>query len=126
MEYFVEAFRNFANFSGRTRRAAYWYFFLFNLITLTLLTFVDTTLGLSSKGYGVLTVLYLLVAIVPSLSLTVRRLHDTGRSGWCILYGLIPIIGNIVLLVFYLQDSQGYSNQYGPNPKQVEPVSEFH
>jgi uncharacterized membrane protein YhaH (DUF805 family) len=62
-------------------------------------------------------VIYILVSILPSLSVTVRRLHDTGKSGWMILLCLIPIIGVIVLLVFMVLDSDPEANQYGPNPK---------
>ncbi|MGD1894972.1 MAG: DUF805 domain-containing protein [Cyclobacteriaceae bacterium] len=120
MKYYFDAFRNYANFSGRSRRSAYWYFTLFHLLAVVLLTFTDIALGMSAEGYGVLTTLYILGTIIPSLSLTVRRLHDTGRSGWYILIGLIPIIGSIILFVFYVENSQPGSNQYGPHPKQLE------
>ncbi len=62
--------------------------------------------------------LYSLAVLVPSIAVTVRRLHDTGRSGWWILIGLIPIVGTIILIVFLVQDSKPGSNEYGPNPKE--------
>jgi uncharacterized membrane protein YhaH (DUF805 family) len=65
----------------------------------------------------VLSYLVALALLLPSLAVTARRLHDTGRSGWWILIGIIPLIGAIVLLVFECQDSQPQTNQYGPSPK---------
>lgn len=66
---------------------------------------------------GVLQSLYALAVLIPSLAVGVRRLHDTGRNGWWLLIGLIPLIGAIVLLVFFFQDSQPGNNEYGPSPK---------
>jgi uncharacterized membrane protein YhaH (DUF805 family) len=60
---------------------------------------------------------------IPGLAVTVRRLHDTGRSGWWVLVGLIPVIGFIILLVFMVLDSQPASNQWGPNPKEAAPAA---
>jgi uncharacterized membrane protein YhaH (DUF805 family) len=68
----------------------------------------------------IISLIYTLGILTPSIAVTVRRLHDTGRSGWWILIELVPIIGTIVLVVFTVQDSkQGY-NQHGPNPKMME------
>lgn len=111
MEYFINAIRNYADFSGRARRKEYWMFVLFYLIFYVLLSLVDKALG----SY-VFTLVYSLVLLVPSISLATRRLHDTGRSGWWQLIVLIPLIGAIVLLVFYVQDSHD-DNDYGRNPK---------
>jgi uncharacterized membrane protein YhaH (DUF805 family) len=61
--------------------------------------------------------LYSLAVLIPALAVAVRRLHDTGRSGWWLLIGLIPLVGPIVLLVFYLLDSDREPNAYGPSPK---------
>ncbi|MHC0036285.1 DUF805 domain-containing protein [Pseudoneobacillus sp. C159] len=113
MEWYLKVMQNYVGFSGRARRKEYWMFYLVNLIISIILSIVEWTIGLAS----VLTGLYSLVILLPSLAVTVRRLHDTNRSGWWILIVLIPIIGAIVLLVFTVLDSDPYENEYGPNPK---------
>jgi uncharacterized membrane protein YhaH (DUF805 family) len=124
MNWYLDAWKNYANFKGRARRKAYWMFVLFNLIALVVLSFIESAIGLSSQnGYGILTGLYTLAIILPLIALAVRRLHDTGRSGWWILIGLVPLIGPIVLIVFYVTDSQPGSNEYGPNPKESAPLA---
>lgn len=118
-------FDNYANFEGRARRSEYWYFGLMNLLLLIVPIIIMFT-GIESGGtlyyIGlVLVVLAGLVLFIPSLAVAVRRLHDTGKSGWWYLIGVIPIvsyIGGIVLLVFYCSDSQAGSNKWGPNPKE--------
>ncbi len=112
-------FSKYATFSGRARRSEYWWWYLFvyllgfvgGFITF-LSTDSDGTVGLGGLVPGIIA----LAIFLPSLAVAVRRLHDTGRSGWWILIGLVPIIGFLVLLVFYVMDS-GPDNQYGPNPK---------
>jgi uncharacterized membrane protein YhaH (DUF805 family) len=73
----------------------------------------------ATTGIGILGGLFALAMLIPSISVGVRRLHDTDRSGWWLLLGLIPVIGAIVLIVFYLLDSQPGENRFGPNPKAV-------
>ena len=120
MNWYLDAWKNYVNFQGRARRKAYWMFILFNLIALVVLSFIESAIGLSGQnGYGILTGLYTLAIILPLIALAVRRLHDTGRSGWWILIGLVPLVGPIVLIVFYVTDSQPGSNEYGPNPKEA-------
>ena len=122
MNWYLDAWKNYANFQGRARRKAYWMFVLFNIIALVILSLIEGALGLSGQnGYGILTGLYTLAMILPLIALAVRRLHDTGRSGWWLLIGLVPLIGPIVLIVFYVTDSQPGTNQYGPNPKESAP-----
>ena len=119
MNWYIDAWKNYVNFQGRARRKAYWMFALFNIIAIIVLGVIEGAIGLSGQsGYGILTGLYSLAIILPGLAVAVRRLHDTGRSGWWILIGLVPLVGPIVLLVFFVQDSQPGSNQYGPNPKE--------
>lgn len=120
MNWYLDAWKNYINFQGRARRKAYWMFILFNLIALVVLSFIESAIGLSGQnGYGILTGLYTLAIILPLIALAVRRLHDTGRSGWWILIGLVPLVGPIVLIVFYVTDSQPGTNEYGPNPKEA-------
>ena len=121
MSWYFEVLRKYAVFSGRARRKEYWYFALFNFLATMLLVGVEVALGMSDleSGYGPLTGLYSLAIIIPSIAVSVRRLHDTGRSGWWFLVALVPFIGAIVLLVFTLLDSDPGTNEYGPNPKEL-------
>lgn len=93
-------------------------FVLFNVIIALVLTIIEGIVDPDSEGSrSTLTTLYGLAVLLPGLAVSVRRLHDTGRSGWWLLIGLIPIIGAIVLLIFMMQDGRPTDNQYGPNPK---------
>ena len=107
----------YVDFSGRARRSEYWYFVLFNLVVNIVTTILDNLLGMDFEGSGgILSTVAGLALFLPGLAVGVRRLHDTDRSGWWILIGLIPIIGWILLIVWYCTDSKP-DNQYGPNPK---------
>jgi uncharacterized membrane protein YhaH (DUF805 family) len=119
LSWYLEAIKKYAVFSGRSRRKEYWYFVLFNIIVSIVLGWIDALLGTrgSYAGAGLLSGIYGLAVIIPSLAVTVRRLHDIDRSGWWILIGLVPLIGVIVLLVFALLDGTPGDNRYGPNPK---------
>ena len=121
MNWYLLALKQFAVFKGRSRRKEYWFFALFNLIVSVVLTAVDYATGSLDPEYGVglLSGIYSLVILIPSLAVTVRRLHDTSRTGWWVLIAFVPFIGAIVLLVFMLLDSKPGDNQYGPNPKGV-------
>lgn len=115
MEWYLKVLKNYVGFQGRARRKEYWMFALFSVIVSFVLGFVG---GLINQSFGmILGYLYGLAVLLPSLAVAVRRLHDTGRSGWTILLGLIPLVGAIILLVFVCQDSQESDNQYGSNPK---------
>lgn len=113
MYWYLEVLKKYAVFSGRARRKEYWLFFLFNIIITFVLGFIE---GLAGSA-GVLASIYGLAVMIPGIAVSVRRLHDTSRSGWWLLIGLIPLLGAIVLLVFMVQDSQPDENQYGANPK---------
>src|SRR5437899_1593476 len=93
MHWYLEALKKYAVFSGRARRKEYWMFFLFNLIIGLVLGVIEGVAG----GPGVLESLYGLAVLIPGIAVSVRRLHDTNRSGWWLLIGLIPLIGVIVL-----------------------------
>lgn len=113
MEWYLKVLKNYVGFQGRARRKEYWMFVLFNLIIGLVLGFVEGMLNLSQ----VLSTIYTIAVFLPSLAVGVRRLHDTGRSGLWLLISFIPLIGLIVLLVFFCEDSKDNENQYGPNPK---------
>jgi len=121
MNWFLLALKKYAEFSGRSQRSEYWFFILFYCLILIALVFVDTMTGLINAAYGIglLSGVFGLAMLIPSISVAVRRLHDIGRTGWWILIGLVPLIGFIVLLIFYVQDSQPGTNAYGPNPKEA-------
>jgi uncharacterized membrane protein YhaH (DUF805 family) len=113
MYWYLDVLKKYAVFNGRARRKEYWMFFLFNIIIAVVLGIVEGIVG----GPGVLGALYGLAVLLPGIGVSIRRLHDTDRSGWWLLIGLVPLIGAIVLLVFFVQDSQAAENQHGPNPK---------
>jgi uncharacterized membrane protein YhaH (DUF805 family) len=119
MSWYLDVLKKYAVFDGRARRKEYWMFFLINIVITLVLILIDSLIGTfsSQAGLGLLSGLYSLAVLLPSIAVTVRRLHDTGRSGWWIIVGLIPLIGGIVLLIFMVLDSQPGANQYGPNPK---------
>lgn len=112
MNWYLAVLKKYAVFSGRARRTEFWMFVLFNFIIAIVLGGVDVMLGL-----GFLGALYALATIVPSLAVGARRLHDIGKTGWWQLVGLVPLIGLIILIVFFVMDSNPGDNQYGPNPK---------
>ena len=113
MDWYIEVLKKYAVFSGRARRKEYWLFTLFTIIIICVLFLVEELAG----APGVITGLYYLAVLIPSIAVLVRRLHDTNRSGWWFFISFIPIIGSIILLVFLVQDSQPNENRYGRNPK---------
>jgi uncharacterized membrane protein YhaH (DUF805 family) len=119
MNWYLAVLKNYAGFSGRARRMEYWMFWLISLLITIALSIVDVMGGMSNPmtGLGVLSGVYSLAVLIPSLAVAVRRLHDTDRSGWWLLIGLIPLLGLIVLLVFLLMDGTPGDNKYGPSPK---------
>jgi uncharacterized membrane protein YhaH (DUF805 family) len=121
LSWYLQALKKYAVFSGRSRRMEYWYFVLFNILVSIVLGAIDGLLGTrgSYAGAGLLSGIYGLAVLIPSLAVTVRRLHDTDRTGWWILIALVPLIGVIVLLVFAALEGTPGDNQYGPNPKEA-------
>ena len=119
MNWYITVLKKYAVFSGRARRKEYWMFVLFNVIFVIIASIIDGLLGTTIKGFGfgLFYALYVLAVIIPSLAVGVRRLHDTGRSGWWLLIGLIPVIGGIWLLVLMVLNGNPGDNKYGPDPK---------
>lgn len=121
MEWYIKVLINYTNFDGRARRMEYWMFQLINLLISIALILIGLLFGL---GFGMfpfafISIIYSIGIFIPSIAVTVRRLHDTGKSGWMLLIGFIPLIGSIILLVFLLSDSTYGKNQYGENPKEI-------
>ncbi len=123
MNWYLAVLKKYAVFSGRARRKEYWMFFLFSVIISLVLMAIDGVMGTKSTmaGMGILGALYTLAVFLPALGVTIRRLHDTNRSGWWIFISLVPIVGLIVLLVFLIQEGTPGVNDYGPNPKESAP-----
>ncbi|MFD3972876.1 DUF805 domain-containing protein [Streptomyces cyaneofuscatus] len=112
MNWYLAVLKNYAGFSGRARRKEYWMFTLIHLIIAAVLfgigLAIDTTIPY---------LIYVLATFVPSLAVLVRRLHDTGRSGWWFFIAFVPVVGGIILLVFVASEGKQEPNQYGTNPK---------
>jgi uncharacterized membrane protein YhaH (DUF805 family) len=124
MKWYLEALRKYAVLSGRSRRKEFWYFVLFDIIFLTLFKIADfvtdvIVFGLNSDESGVqfASAIYTLLTLIPAIAVTVRRLHDSGKSGMWLFTLLIPPIGLLIILILTLQDSTNSENKYGPNPK---------
>lgn len=118
MHYYLMALKKYAQFSGRSGRSEYWYFFLFNFIFLIAATFADNLLGIAdaASGAGPLYFLYVLALFIPGLAAAVRRLHDVNKSGAYIFILFIPFVGAIWLIVLLATKGDPYENKYGINP----------
>jgi uncharacterized membrane protein YhaH (DUF805 family) len=120
MDWFLDAFKyKYVDFSGRARRTEYWMFMLFHVPIIFILAFLS---GMMDEAEWMnipmfLLVIYFLMSFLPALAITIRRLHDTGKSGWFYLLAIIPYVGGIILLIFTVQDSESTTNKWGPNPK---------
>jgi uncharacterized membrane protein YhaH (DUF805 family) len=102
-------FSRFTDFDGRSSRSEYWFFFLFNVIVQAVASAFDA--GIRSE-YGLVSSVVGLVLLLPGIAVSIRRLHDIGRSGWWLLIILIPIVGVLVLLYFFVQPSKDDGNPY--------------
>ena len=113
LRYYIDFWKNYFNFSGRSRRAAYWYAMLVNLIiSVVLLLLADAVPALSALGW-----IYDLATVIPCIALCVRRLHDIGKRGWWWLLVFVPLIGAIMLIYWFAQEGDYGGNAYGPDPK---------
>jgi len=115
MEWYIGVIKKYAVFSGRARRKEYWMFFLFNMIIAAVFGILNKIVP--GNVFQIVSGIYSLALLVPGLAVCVRRLHDTNRSWLFILFGLIPLAGAIILIVFLAQEGTAGDNQYGPNPK---------
>ena len=114
MEWYLKVIKdNYANFNGRARRKEYWMFFLFNMLFSFVVAIVDYILG----TFPLIYLVYSLAMVIPGIAVSIRRLHDIGKSGLWLLITLIPFIGPIWLLVLVCTDGAPGENNYGPSPK---------
>lgn len=120
MNYYSICLSRFADFSGRARRREYWTFVLVNCLIAMLLLILGLAFGEDSPASNIMVTIFYLIMLVPNLSVSVRRLHDIGKSGWYMFLSLIPLIGGLILLVWALMDSEPGENQYGKNPKEED------
>jgi uncharacterized membrane protein YhaH (DUF805 family)/regulator of sirC expression with transglutaminase-like and TPR domain len=121
MDWYIKVLKKYAVFSGRARRKEYWMFVLFNFIFSLVAFILDLVIfGIGLVGFSPLNIMYGLAVFVPTLAVSIRRLHDVGKSGWYYLIILIPIAGPIWFLVLTCTDSQLGDNKYGPYPKEEE------
>jgi uncharacterized membrane protein YhaH (DUF805 family) len=116
MNWYLEVLKKYAVFEGRAGRNEYWFFILFNILISMVLAFIDRlTANVDPEtGLGILSGLYTMGVMIPGMAVSVRRLHDTGRSGWWLLITFVPVLGAIVFLYFMVLDSSTETNEYGP------------
>ena len=105
----------YVGFSGRARRSEYWYFTLFNVIVGFVLGFLSNFVSI----FSIVASLYSLAVLLPAIAVCVRRLHDIGKSGWWYFIAFVPIVGSIILIIWFCKDSEPGDNQFGPNPKEM-------
>ena len=118
MKWYFHALRNYAVFGGRARRREYWIFELMNSAIALALFVLAVQPGKVGYPYFLsLPFLYIAATTIPSLSSSIRRLHDTNRSGWWLLISMLPVVGPLILFGFTVMDSDPGENRYGPNPK---------
>lgn len=119
MNWYLTVLKKYATFSGRARRKEYWMFLLFHILFLIVASIIDNIAGttMSNSPYGLIYILYGLFIFMPSLAVSVRRLHDINKSGWWIFISLIPLIGGIWLIVLQATEGDSGSNEYGNDPK---------
>jgi uncharacterized membrane protein YhaH (DUF805 family) len=124
IRWYMDVLKNYAGFTGRARAREYWSFYLINIVIFFALLGLDHLfLSVDAEtGLGLLSGLYGVGTLLPSIAVAVRRLHDTGRHGGWLLVGLVPVVGGAVLLYLLTRDSQGGSNSYGANPKGIAAV----
>lgn len=130
MNWYLKVIKQYADFNGRARRKEYWMFFLFNvLVGVVLGIFSGIGKAMDSNVisifFSVISYIYSLAVLVPVIAVGVRRLHDINKSGMYLLICFIPIVGAIVLLVWFIKEGDKGSNQYGTDPKGGDEVSEI-
>lgn len=113
MNWYLDVLKKYATFSGRARRKEFWMFTLINVLIMIALTVLD----MAVLQTGVLAAIYSLAVLIPTLAVGARRLHDTGRSGWMQLIWLIPLVGPIIVIVFFASAGAQEPNAHGANPK---------
>ena len=128
MNDFILPYKKYAQFNGRSDRKEFWYFVLFYFVAAAILSVIDGMVfgtgravvgngGFEFSSSGPLAGIFCIGSFIPMLAVAIRRLHDTGKTGWWVLLGLIPLIGTIILIVFYAQKGQPEANAHGEPPE---------
>ena len=118
MNWYLAVLKNYAEFSGRAGRPEFWWFFLFHFIILIVLA----ALGQRAGFFNIVYLLYVLGTLIPYFAVSIRRLHDTDKSGWFLLIALIPLVGGIIVLVLLALPGNSDSNRFGPPPPDQPPA----
>lgn len=114
MNWYIGVLKNYVGFSGRARRQEFWMFILINSIVSAVLNVIQTMMGMEIPW---ISVIYIIVTLLPNLAVSVRRLHDTNRSGFWVLLNFLPVIGWIILIIFYCKEGVSGTNRFGNDPK---------
>ena len=127
MNWYISVVMNSFNFNGRARRKEYWMFTGFNILIFFGIFIIGDMLqtyfvgsGSASEVIANFAGLYFVASFIPQLALSIRRLHDTNRSGWNLLWGLMPAIGGIIMFVFTVEKGVTGDNRFGPDPKEEQ------
>ena len=114
MKYLTDGFKNYINFSGRATRKQFWFYYIWIILIYVIVVFIDAFIGTSFlfSDYGLLEIIFVLGTLIPNLSITIRRLHDTDHEGAWVFIGVIPVLGSLYLLYLCCKDS-GPDNEYG-------------
>jgi uncharacterized membrane protein YhaH (DUF805 family) len=125
MKWYLEVLKKYAVFTGRASRKEFWIFGLINVAIIFALKGIELLVGRSNADSHIVVVrlLYEAAAMIPTVAVSVRRLHDTNRTGWWYLTIFIPVVGIIKLMIDFAEDSQPGDNRYGPNPNGVLPTN---
>ena len=116
MVWYNKALKSYTKFDGRARRREFWTFAMINFAIYILLAVGEGMINLTYLFSSI----FVLAVLLPSIAVCVRRLHDTGKSGWWLLLACLPVLGAIVLIVFFVEEGHAEPNKYGPNPKAAE------
>lgn len=124
MEWYKKCWQKYADFTGRARRKEYWMFYALTMVFFVVALTVDSLISVATSSlfdfsFPIVFLLLMLASIVPTLAVTVRRLHDTNRSGWYYFISLIPLVGGIILFVALVEDGTSGTNKYGEDPKEL-------
>lgn len=112
-DWFLKALKHYIDFSGRARRKEFWFFMLFNMLGCLAALIFDEVFGTEIIFY----VIYILAMALPVLAVSIRRLHDLGKSGWWYLLSLIPLVGMIILIIWFTKEGDAHANLYGQPAK---------
>jgi len=118
IDWAMRPLKKYTDFSGRAPRAEYWWFYLLTVVAYLIALILDSLIGTGAAfaSTGIIMLLVILGLLIPALAAGVRRLHDTDRSGWWLLIAFIPLVGAIVLLVFFVFEGTKGDNRFGPDP----------